>query len=192
MDKSFPSAETRHIVLGTSLMPPFADNLDEAMFGMGCFWGAEKMFWQCEGVHTTMVGYAGGDKPDPTYESVCMGHTGHAEVVRVIYDPARLKYAELLQLFWEGHNPTQYNRQGNDVGTQYRSVLYYYGDEQKAQAEETRNKYSQRLHQSGHGEIRTAIEPAPMFYYAEVYHQQYLAANPGGYCGHGGVGVSLA
>jgi peptide-methionine (S)-S-oxide reductase len=163
-----------------------------AVFGMGCFWGAERLFWQTRGVYSTAVGYAGGYTPNPTYEEVCTGRTGHAEVVLVVFDPAKLSYADLLRVFWEGHDPTQGLRQGNDVGTQYRSAIYWTDDEQKAEAEASRENYQRVLQRSGHGEITTEIAPLDEFYYAEGYHQQYLsdAKNPFGYCGLGGTGVS--
>ena len=160
------------------------------MFGMGCFWGAERKFWQTEGVVTTAAGYAGGFTPNPTYEEVCSGRTGHAEVVLVVFDPARVGYEELLRVFWEGHDPTQGMRQGNDVGTQYRSAVYCTTELQQKAAEASRDAYQERLTEAGHGSITTEIGPAPTFYYAEAYHQQYLARNPGGYCGLGGTGVS--
>jgi peptide-methionine (S)-S-oxide reductase len=160
------------------------------MFGMGCFWGAEKMFWQTPGVVSTNVGYAGGQTPNPTYEEVCSGGTGHVEVVRVFFDPNRIAYEELLRVFWEGHDPTQGMRQGADVGTQYRSALYYFDDSHRAAAEASRTAYQKRLQEAGYGEITTEIAAAPTFYYAETYHQQYLSKNPNGYCGHGGTGVS--
>ena len=157
---------------------------------MGCFWGAEKGFWRCPGVVSTAVGYAGGHTPNPTYHEVCSGMTGHTEVVRVVFDPAKVRYEDLLRVFWEGHDPTQGMRQGNDVGTQYRSAVYTYGDEQRRAAEASRDAYQKVLAAAGHGPITTEIAPAPEFYFAEEYHQQYLAKNPGGYCGHGGTGVS--
>jgi peptide-methionine (S)-S-oxide reductase len=164
--------------------------LRQAMFGMGCFWGAERMFWQTQGVVGSNAGYAGGHTPNPTYEEVCSGATGHAEVVRVFYDPARVSYDDLLRVFWEGHDPTQGMRQHGDIGTQYRSAIYYYDEEQRRAAEASRAAYQQRLRQEGYGDITTEVAPAPPFYYAETYHQQYLAKNPHGYCGHGGTGVS--
>jgi peptide-methionine (S)-S-oxide reductase len=179
-----------HEVLGTSLEPPFPDDTERAVFGMGCFWGAERVFWEAPGVHTTAVGYAGGHTPNPTYEEVCSGRTGHAEVVLVVFQPAELAYDEVLRLFWEGHDPTQGMRQGNDVGTQYRSAIYTYSDEQGAAATASRERYQERLRAAGHGEITTEIEPGGEFYYAEDYHQQYLAKVPNGYCGLGGTGVS--
>jgi peptide-methionine (S)-S-oxide reductase len=179
----------KHFVNGTPLEPPFP-GMETAIFGMGCFWGAERKFWQAPGVVTTAVGYAGGTKADPTYREVCGGHTGHAEVVLVVFDPKVTTYEAMLKLFWENHDPTQGMRQGNDVGTQYRSAIYWSGDEQRRQAEASRDAYQQALRASGHGTITTEIAPAPEFFYAEDYHQQYLAKNPGGYCGIGGTGVS--
>ena len=179
----------RHVVNGHPLLPPFPAGMELALFGMGCFWGAERMFWRTEGVYSTAVGYAAGITPNPTYEEVCSGLTGHNEVVRVVFDPARLSYERLLVLFWEGHDPTQGMRQGNDAGTQYRSGIYVYGDLQRAAAERTREDYQRALRQAGRGRITTEILAAPEFYYAEEYHQQYLARNPGGYCGLGGTGV---
>jgi peptide-methionine (S)-S-oxide reductase len=163
--------------------------LQQAMFGMGCFWGAEKYFWSRPGVHVTAVGYAGGHTPNPTYREVCSGMTGHNEVVLVVYDPARISYDELLSVFWEGHDPTQGMGQGNDVGTQYRSAIYVYDSEQREAALRSRDRYQQALRAAGYGTITTEIVDAPTFYYAEDYHQQYLARNPDGYCGHGGTGV---
>ncbi|MGH2837420.1 MAG: peptide-methionine (S)-S-oxide reductase MsrA [Thermoleophilaceae bacterium] len=180
----------RHDVLGTPLRPPFPEGIETAVFAMGCFWGAERMFWQADGVYTTAAGYAGGYTPNPTYEEVCSGSTGHAEAVLVAFDPDKTSYEEMLQIFWEGHNPTQGMRQGNDVGTQYRSAIYWNTPEQREQAEASRAMYQQQLEASGHGEITTEIAEAQPFYYAEDYHQQYLAKNPGGYCGIGGTGVS--
>jgi peptide-methionine (S)-S-oxide reductase len=180
----------RHYVLGTPLEPPFPDGTERAVFGMGCFWGAERGFWQAAGVHTTAVGYAGGFTPNPTYEEVCTGRTGHSEVVLVVFRPADVSYEELLALFWEGHDPTQGMRQGNDVGTQYRSGIYTESDAQAEAARASRDRYAERLEAAGYGAITTEIEPAGPFYYAEDYHQQYLAKNPGGYCGLGGTGVS--
>jgi peptide-methionine (S)-S-oxide reductase len=179
----------RHFVLGTPLLPPFPAK-QMALFGMGCFWGAEKAFWSIRGVHSTSVGYAAGLTPNPTYREVCTGRTGHAEVVRVVFDPATVSYPELLKVFWEGHDPTQGMRQGNDVGTQYRSGIYVYDAAQREAAETTRTAYQAELAAAGHGRITTEILDAPEFYYAEDYHQQYLAKNPQGYCGHGGTGVS--
>ena len=180
----------QHAVLGTSLKPPFPEGYQQAVFGMGCFWGAERVFWEAPGVHTTAVGYAGGFTPNPTYEEVCSGKTGHAEVVLVVFDPTRTSYSEMLRLFWENHDPTQGMRQGNDVGTQYRSAIYYFGEEQRAAAEASRQAYGDRLRAAGYPEITTEIAEAGPFYYAEDYHQQYLHKNPWGYCGHGGTGVS--
>jgi peptide-methionine (S)-S-oxide reductase len=179
----------RHFVLGTPMEAPF-EGMQLALFAMGCFWGAERSFWEAEGVHSTAVGYAGGYTPNPTYEEVCSGRTGHAEVVRVAFDPRRTTYAALLRMFWEGHDPTQGMRQGNDVGTQYRSAIYAQDATQLDQALASRDAYQRRLERAGYGPITTEILPAPEFYYAEDYHQQYLAKNPGGYCGHGGTGVS--
>ena len=179
-----------HAVLGTSIVPPFPSGSELAVFGMGCFWGAEKRFWEEAGVTSTMVGYAGGLTPNPIYEEVCSGRTGHTEVVRVVFDPRRIAYEQLLRIFWEHHDPTQGMRQGYDVGTQYRSAAYAHGDAQLRAAQATRTAYEARLRQAGHGAITTEIGPAPEFYYAEDYHQQYLAKNPNGYCGHGGTGVS--
>jgi peptide-methionine (S)-S-oxide reductase len=180
----------RHEVLGTPLEPPFPEGIETAVFGMGCFWGAERMFWQADGVYTTAVGYAGGYTPNPLYEEVCSGSTGHAEVVLVAFDPAKTSYENMLQIFWEGHDPTQGMRQGNDVGTQYRSAVYWATDDQRGRAEASRAMYQQRLLAANHGEVTTEIAQAGPFYYAEDYHQQYLAKNPNGYCGLGGTGVS--
>ena len=180
----------RHFVLGTPLRPPFPAGFETAVVGMGCFWGAERVFWQAPGVHTTAVGYAGGFTPNPTYEEVCSGSTGHTEAVLVVFDPALTTYEEILRLFWENHNPTQGMRQGNDVGTQYRSAIYTGGDAQAAAATGTRDAYATVLRAGGHGEITTEIASGGPFYYAEEYHQQYLAKNPNGYCGLGGTGVS--
>ena len=180
----------RHFVNGKPLQPPFPDGLEQAVFGLGCFWGAERTFWQAPGVFTTAVGYAGGLTPNPTYREVCSGLTGHAEVVLVVFDPAATSYEELLRIFWESHDPTQGMRQGNDVGTQYRSAIYVFSDGQRAAAEASRDRYQQALSERGFGRITTEIADAPPFYYAEDYHQQYLAKNPGGYCGIGGTGVS--
>ena len=179
----------RHFVLGTPLKPPFPDGTERALFGLGCFWGAEQRFWNEPGVHTTAVGYAAGYTPNPTYDEVCSGRTGHNEVVLVIYDPNRVSYRRLLQVFWETHDPTQGMRQGNDVGTQYRSGIYVFDAVQRAAAEASRDAYQTTLTAAGLGTITTEIRDAPPFYYAEGYHQQYLAKNPGGYCGHGGTGV---
>jgi peptide-methionine (S)-S-oxide reductase len=180
----------RHLVKGAPLVPPFPDGTDTAVFAMGCFWGAERKFWQTEGVYTTAVGYAGGSTPNPTYEEVCSGRTGHAEAVLVVFDPAKVSYEELLRVFWESHNPTQGMRQGNDVGTQYRSAIYTSSVAQRKAAEASRHAYQDVLSDAGHGEITTEIADAGPFYYAEDYHQQYLARNPNGYCGLGGTGVS--
>jgi peptide-methionine (S)-S-oxide reductase len=179
-----------HFVNGRRIVPPFPEGHALAMFGLGCFWGAERKFWSLPGVHSTMVGYAAGITPNPTYREVCSGLTGHNEVVRVVYDPQAVDYAVLLRSFWESHDPTQGMRQGNDVGTQYRSGIYVHGPEQRAAAEASKAAYQARLRQAGHGDITTEIVDAPPFYYAEDYHQQYLAKNPGGYCGLGGTGVS--
>jgi peptide-methionine (S)-S-oxide reductase len=179
-----------HFVNGHRLQPPFPAGLQEAMFGMGCFWGAERKFWQLEGVYTTAVGYAAGQTPNPTYREVCSGMTGHTEAVLVVFDPTKIKYEDLLKAFWENHDPTQGMRQGNDVGTQYRSGIYYYTDDQRRAAEASRDAFQAELKGAGYGRITTEILPAPEFYYAEDYHQQYLAKNPGGYCGLGGTGVS--
>jgi peptide-methionine (S)-S-oxide reductase len=180
----------RHFVSGTRLTAPFPEGLRTAVFGLGCFWGAERKFWQLPGVYTTAVGYAGGFTPNPTYREVCSGATGHAEVVLVVYDPARISYEQLLRVFWESHDPTQGMRQGNDVGTQYRSAIYTFDEEQRRAAEASRQAYQQELTRAGYGAITTEIEDAREFYYAEDYHQQYLAKNPQGYCGIGGTGVS--
>jgi len=181
---------TAHLVLGTPLAPPFPEGAEQAIFGMGCFWGAERMFWQAPGVHTTAVGYAGGSTPNPTYEEVCSGRTGHTEVVLAVFDPAKTSYDEMLRIFWEGHDPTQGMRQGNDVGTQYRSAVYWTSDAQRDAALASRRMFQEELARAGYGEITTELAPAATFYYAEPYHQQYLAANPNGYCGLGGTGVS--
>ena len=180
----------RHFVLGTPLRPPFPAGFETAVVGMGCFWGAERVFWQAPGVYTTAVGYAGGFTPNPTYEEVCSGSTGHTEAVLVVFDPALTTYEEILRLFWENHNPTQGMRQGNDVGTQYRSAIYTGSAAQAAAATGTRDAYATVLRAGGHGEITTEIASGGPFYYAEEYHQQYLAKNPNGYCGLGGTGVS--
>ena len=184
-----PIAEL-NTVLGTPMKPPFPDGFERAIVAMGCFWGAEKAFWKVPGVYTTAVGYAGGFTPNPTYEEVCSGLTGHTEAVLVVFDPSKLTYAALLRVFWESHDPTQGMRQGNDVGTQYRSMILFGSDEQRATAEATRAAYAEQLKASGYGEITTEIAPAGEFYYAEDYHQQYLHKNPMGYCGLGGTGVS--
>jgi peptide-methionine (S)-S-oxide reductase len=180
----------RHAVLGTPLKPPFPDGFQQAVFGLGCFWGAERVFWQAPGVYTTAVGYAGGFTPNPTYQEVCSGRTGHAEVVLVVFDPAKTSYEDMLQLFWENHDPTQGMRQGNDVGTQYRSAIYLFDPVQQAAAQASRSAYAERLHAAGYRDITTEIAKAGPFYYAEDYHQQYLHKNPWGYCGSGGTGVS--
>src|SRR5689334_14442867 len=179
-----------HFVLGTPLKPPFPDGFESIVVGMGCFWGAERVFWQADGVYTTAVGYAGGYTPNPTYEEVCSGRTGHAEVVLVVFDPAKITREQVLALFWENHDPTQGMRQGNDVGTQYRSAIYVDGPEQRAAAEATKAAFGERLKAAGYGEVSTEIADAGPFFYAEDYHQQYLAKNPNGYCGLGGTGVS--
>jgi peptide-methionine (S)-S-oxide reductase len=180
----------RHEVLGTPLRPPFPAGVEQVLLGMGCFWGAERLFWEAPGVYTTAVGYAGGFTPNPTYEEVCSGATGHTEAVLVAFDTAATSLDEMLKLFWEGHDPTQGMRQGNDVGTQYRSAILWNGDLQRQQAEASRATYQRMLTAAGHGEITTELVQAGPFYYAEAYHQQYLAKNPGGYCGLGGTGVS--
>ncbi|HXY95035.1 MAG TPA: peptide-methionine (S)-S-oxide reductase MsrA [Acidimicrobiia bacterium] len=179
-----------HFVNGHPLRPPFPDGLEQAMFGMGCFWGAERVFWQAEGVYTTAVGYAAGFTPNPTYQEVCSGRTGHGEVVLVVFDPKVISYDALLKLFWENHDPTQGMRQGNDIGTQYRSGIYTFSDAQLEAAKRSRDMYQEVLRRAGFGDITTEIRPAGTFYYAEDYHQQYLAKNPGGYCGLGGTGLS--
>lgn len=184
-----PTAAT-HAVSGAPLKPPFPEGLEEAVFGLGCFWGAERKFWQTEGVFTTAVGYAGGITANPTYEEVCSGRTGHAEVVRVIFDPKRVSYGALLKLFFESHDPTQGMRQGGDIGTQYRSAIYTTTPAQRAAAETALAAYGEKLRAAGYGDVTTEIREAPAFYYAEDYHQQYLAKNPGGYCGLGGTGIS--
>ncbi len=179
-----------HFVNGHRLTPPFPEGLERAMFGMGCFWGAERTFWTLPGVYTTAAGYAAGSTPNPTYREVCSGLTGHAEVVLVVFDPSAVRYSDLLKVFWESHDPTQGMQQGNDVGTQYRSGIYYFDEAQRQAAEASRDAYQERLSAKRYGSITTEIAPAPPFYYAEDYHQQYLAKNPGGYCGLGGTGVS--
>jgi peptide-methionine (S)-S-oxide reductase len=179
-----------HFVNGHPLQPPFPEGLETAVFALGCFWGAERVFWQTDGVFTTAVGYAGGFTPNPTYREVCSGHTGHTEAVLVVFYPAVVSYEELLKVFWEHHDPTQGMRQGNDVGTQYRSAVYTYSDSQQAAAEASRDRYQEVLSGGHYGDITTEIRSAPAFYYAEDYHQQYLAKNPGGYCGLGGTGLS--
>jgi peptide-methionine (S)-S-oxide reductase len=188
-DQQMPVPE-RHQVLGTPLKPPFPDGCEQAIVAMGCFWGAERVFWQAPGVYTTAVGYEGGFTPNPTYEEVCSTRTGHAEAVLVEFDPAKTSYAEILALFWENHDPTQGMRQGNDIGTQYRSAIFWATDEQRAAAQASRDAYAEKLRQAGYREITTEIGQAGPFYYAEDYHQQYLAKNPWGYCGLGGTGVS--
>ena|ERR1700722_20755278 len=188
-DTPIPVPE-RHEVLGTPLTGPFPEGVETAIFGMGCFWGAERIFWQTPGVYTTAVGYAGGYTPNPTYEEVCSGRTGHTEAVLVAFELASVSYEDILRLFWEGHDPTQGMRQGNDVGTQYRSAILWHGDAQRKAAEASRDAYQATLTQAGYGEITTEIVEAGPFYYAEDYHQQYLAKNPNGYCGLGGTGVS--
>ena len=180
----------RHFVLKTPLAPPWPEGLEEARFGMGCFWGAERLFWKAAGVYTSAVGYAGGLTPNPNYREVCTGRTGHAEVVRVVFDPAAVTYEGLLRIFWENHDPTQGMRQGNDVGTQYRSAIYSVGRGQRDAALRSRDAYAERLRTAGYGAVTTEIREAPVFYYAEDYHQQYLAKNPDGYCGIGGTGVA--
>jgi peptide-methionine (S)-S-oxide reductase len=180
----------RHEVLDAPLRGPFPDGVETAIFGMGCFWGAERIFWQADGVYSTAVGYAGGFTPNPTYEEVCSGRTGHTEAVLVAFDTAATSYQEMLKLFWEGHDPTQGMRQGNDVGTQYRSAILWRDEVQRLAAQASRDAYQEMLRRAGHGEITTEIAEAAAFYYAEDYHQQYLAKNPGGYCGLGGTGVS--
>lgn len=193
--EALPGRETpvqltnRHFVKGEVIKPPFPDNLQQAMFGLGCFWGAERKFWVVDGVFTTSVGYAGGFTPNPSYQEVCSGMTGHNEVVHVVFDPHKVDYLELLKIFWESHDPTQGMRQGNDIGTQYRSGIYTYSDEQYEAALESKKHYQQQLNSVGKGNITTEITRAPDYYYAEEYHQQYLAKNPNGYCGLGGTGV---
>ncbi len=184
------SIADRHYVNGHPLKPPFPSGLEQAMFALGCFWGAERKFWQLEGVYTTAVGYAAGHTPNPTYREVCSGRTGHAEAVLVVFDPGRVAYEKLLRVFWEAHDPTQGMRQGNDVGTQYRSGIYTFSEEQKRKALASRDAYQESLRESGYGAITTEVGDAPPFYYAEQEHQQYLAKNPAGYCGLGGTGVA--
>ena len=179
-----------HFVNGNRIAPPFPDGLRQVVFAMGCFWGAERKFWKLNGVYSTAVGYAAGHTPNPTYREVCSGMTGHAEVVLVVFDPKTIGYDDLLKVFWENHDPTQGMRQGNDVGTQYRSGIYYHDDEQRRAAERSRDMFQTQLTAAGYGVITTEILPAPEFYYAEDYHQQYLAKNPDGYCGLGGTGIS--
>jgi peptide-methionine (S)-S-oxide reductase len=180
----------KHFVLDAPLRGPFPEDTERAMFGLGCFWGAERKFWQAQGVYTTAVGYAGGHTPNPTYEEVCSGLTGHNEVILVVYRPAQVRYDDLLKLFWESHNPTQGMRQGNDVGTQYRSGIYFFDDVQRQSAIASMQRYEEALRDAGYGRLTTEIIAAPPFYYAEDYHQQYLAKNPAGYCGLGGTGIS--
>jgi peptide-methionine (S)-S-oxide reductase len=180
----------RHAVLGTPMRRPFPPGLEQIVVGMGCFWGAERKFWEADGVYTTAVGYAGGFTPNPTYEEVCSGLTGHTEVVLVVFDPARTPLEAMLRVFWENHDPTQGMRQGNDVGTQYRSAIFTYADAQREAAERSATMYQEQLSGAGYGPVTTEISEAPAFYYAEAYHQQYLHKNPGGYCGIGGTGVA--
>ena len=180
----------RHFVNGHPLKPPFPEGMQQALFGMGCFWGAERMFWETPGVYTTAVGYAGGETPNPSYEEVCSGCTNHTEAVLVVFDPAEVSYEALLKVFWEGHDPTQGMRQGNDAGTQYRSAIYAYGEEQLQAARASKQAFEKELRKRGFGRITTEVRAAPAFYYAEDYHQQYLGKNPNGYCGLGGTGVS--
>jgi peptide-methionine (S)-S-oxide reductase len=187
--EAMPVAE-RHAVLGTQTTPPFPEGYEQAVFGLGCFWGAERKFWRAPGAYTTAVGYAGGYTPNPTYKEVCSGLTGHAEVVLVVFDPAQTSYEEILRVFWESHDPTQGMRQGNDVGTQYRSAIYTYSEAQRSAAEASLNRYQEALAESGYGTITTELAEAGPFYYAEDYHQQYLAKVPNGYCGLGGTGVA--
>ncbi len=184
------STQESHFVNGHTIVEPFPAGLEQAVFGMGCFWGVERKFWETPGVYTTAAGYAGGTVADATYQQVCSGHTGHAEVVLVVFDPQQISYADLLMKFWENHDPTQGNRQGNDIGTQYRSVIMTTSGEQAAAAEASRVSYQEQLTAAGYGPITTEIVPLDTFWYAEDYHQQYLAKNPGGYCGLGGTGVS--
>ncbi len=188
-DEPLPVPE-RHAVLGTPLRPPFPDGLEQVVVGMGCFWGAERIFWRLPGVYTTAVGYAGGYTPNPTYEEVCSAKTGHAEVVLVVFDPKEISVEEILRAFWEGHDPTQGMRQGNDVGTQYRSALYWTSEAQREAAERSRDRYAAELRDAGYGEITTELAPAGELFYAEDYHQQYLEKNPNGHCGIGGTGVA--
>jgi len=189
-EEKMPVPES-HYVNGHKMLPPYPENCQTAMFGMGCFWGAERRYWEANGVYVTAVGYAAGYTPNPTYQEVCSGYTGHNEVVLVIYEQDKTSYHNLLKLFWESHNPTQGMRQGNDRGTQYRSGIYYYSEEQRIAAEESKQQFQQSLLDANMGMITTEILPAPEFYFAEEYHQQYLAKNPGGYCGLGGTGVTL-
>jgi peptide-methionine (S)-S-oxide reductase len=195
-ERALPGRETpisvadRHHVLGNPIAPPFPEGLERAVFGMGCFWGAERLFWEADGVWTTAVGYAGGFTPNPTYEEVCSGGTGHAEVVLAVFDPAKTSFEDMLRIFWEGHDPTQGMGQGNDVGTQYRSAIYWHSEPQRLAAEQSLSAYQERLRGARYGEITTEVAEAGPFYYAEAYHQQYLSKNPNGYCGLGGTGVS--
>lgn len=188
-DAAIPTAET-HFVNGRPLKAEVPDGMEVAIFGMGCFWGVERMFWKLEGVYLTMAGYAAGHTPNPTYQEVCSGQTGHNEVVRVVYDPAVVSYEDLLRVFWEGHDPTQGMRQGNDAGTQYRSGIYWTTEAQRDKAERSKEMFAKRLSKAGYSDVTTEILPAPEFYFAEDYHQQYLAKNPSGYCGLGGTGVT--
>ncbi|MEO5896171.1 MAG: peptide-methionine (S)-S-oxide reductase MsrA [Vicinamibacterales bacterium] len=188
--EKMPVPDRHHVIKGARLAPPFPAGSETAMFGLGCFWGAEKKFWPLKGVYTTAVGYAAGITPNPTYREVCTGQTGHNEVVLVVFDPKQVSYAELLKVFWESHNPTQGMRQANDVGTQYRSGIYYSGDAQREASERSRDAFQQKLKDAGYGPITTELLPAPEFYYGEEYHQQYLSKNPDGYCGLGGTGVT--
>jgi peptide-methionine (S)-S-oxide reductase len=188
-EQQMPVSE-RHEVLAAPLEPPFPDGMEQAILAMGCFWGAERIFWQAGGVHTTAVGYVGGFTPNPTYDEVCTTRTGHAEAVLIVFDPTKTSYGEILRLFWEGHDPTQGMRQGNDVGTQYRSAIFWTSEAQRVAAEASRDAYAERVREAGYPEITTEITKAEPFYYAEDYHQQYLAKNPWGYCGLGGTGVS--
>ena len=188
-DQHMPVPE-RHFVNGNPLVGPWPEGFETAVFGMGCFWGAERKFWETGGVYSTSVGYAGGFTPNPSYEETCSGLTGHAEVVQVVFDPSKVSYEQLLKVFWENHDPTQGMRQGNDVGTQYRSAIYYTSAAQLAAIEKSRKMYQDRLHESRYGDITTEVKPLDEFFYAEPYHQQYLAKNPNGYCGIGGTGVS--
>ncbi len=189
-NEPLPTSNT-HTVLGTPIKPPFPDGMQQIIFGMGCFWGAERRFWEVPGVYTTAVGYCGGLTPNPTYEEVCSGRTGHNEVVLVVFDPDEVSLGQLLTVFWEAHDPTQGMRQGNDMGTQYRSGIYFFGPMQHAHAEASKAQFADALQQAGLNPITTEVLPAPTFYYAEAYHQQYLDKNPGGYCGLGGTGVCM-
>ena len=189
-DRAPMAVPAEHIVLGTEMLPPYPEGMAVAVFGMGCFWGAEKRFWTLDGVYSTAAGYAGGHLPHPSYEEVCSGHTGHAEVVQVVYDPDKVDYETLLTVFWENHDPTQGMRQGNDIGTQYRSAIYTADKAQAEAAERSREAFQRSLEAAGHGAITTEMMPIDTFYFAEEYHQQYLAKNPNGYCGLGGTGVT--